>query len=294
MPFLRTIEVSIDVGASRQIINGLYTKFDVTYDTGDTPDDGVVEIYNLSPQSRQRIRERGKSIKVLAGYEDGETFPIVDGEIRRVDHKREPPDYITAIHVGGKMMARKAAVWTANYSGHHTLLSIIEHAIRENYDGVSAGDLSVIPSDLMEQNFVFNGPIDAGFHALLSPYGMTHYEERGLIHVSLKGKGQSSGVVISMENGMIGVPELTEEGLTVKTRLSPLLRLGDTAMVQSVEMPVGNRPWKVVKIQHVGDNRDGEFATVYEMEDVPDTSAEVPMIPDELLGAQLSEYNPTS
>ena len=287
MPFLRTVQVEIDVGEAAQIIDGLYTKFDITFSTGDTPTDGVIEIYNLSPESRQRIRERGKAVKLICGYEDGIPFAVFNGQIRRVEHRREPPDYITAIHIGGEMLAREQAVWSANYTGTSGVETIVLDAIENFYPGVGVGDTSAIPRDLMETDFVFAGPTDAGIASLLQPYGLSHYEDRGLIYVSRARKGDASGVEISVATGMIGVPELTEDGLTVKTRISTVLRLGDTATILSTEMPVSNKEWKVVELQFVGDNRNGEFATVYTMAEVEQPTPPVVLTNfDDILAAQ--------
>lgn len=70
--------------------------------------------------------------------------------------------------------------------------------------------------------------------------------------------------VVSMETGMIGIPEMTEEGIKVKFLLDNQTALGGGLRVRSVMYPAANGDYSIYKLGFEITNRDVPFYWVAE------------------------------
>ena len=61
---------------------------------------------------------------------------------------------------------------------------------------------------------------------------------------------------------MIGTPTVTDDGIRVRTILENRIHLGAIFRVVSLGRSLGD--YKVVEIEHSGDNRQGEFVSLIE------------------------------
>jgi len=68
-------------------------------------------------------------------------------------------------------------------------------------------------------------------------------------------------VVISAQTGMIGVPDITDNGIRVETLLNPQLRCNRLIEVRSetLEMNEKGTRYRISDLRFSGDNRDGDF-----------------------------------
>lgn len=69
-------------------------------------------------------------------------------------------------------------------------------------------------------------------------------------------------VLLSQSSGMIGSPEVTDDGLKITTLLNPALRIGGLVRVDSI-IPIYNGDYKITSLQDMGDvMAEAWFSTV--------------------------------
>ena len=268
--YLRNIRVTIGDDVA---IQELYQRFKIRKESTGTPAEGVIDIFNLSEDNETRIKERGKPIKLEAGYEGSGLEHVFSGTIRRVERKRIDLDRVTRVHVGGELSvqaegeeATPRAVFIKSYEGEVTVRTIASDAIQTF--GLSVGSLEAIPEDAVEVDFKYNGDARIFLTQFLRPYGLHWYIENGEVKLSEYQKpvdDRPAGVTVSERTGMVGTPTITDDGVRIHTLLDPRVSLGSTLHVESsLGGELHNSTWKVIELTHTGDNREGSFQTVIE------------------------------
>lgn len=266
--YLRSVRVTVGDTAEAVLINGpqapedLLVRFRVKREATATPADGVIEVYNLQERTETRIRERGERVILEAGY-GGTLSPIFDGDVRRVRRKREGLDRITRIFVGGSVAAQSRAIFMRSYEGAVAVRDIVRDGVAAL--GLTLGPLDLIPEDAVEVDFRYNGPARLMLTWRLHPLGIQWYEDSGVVRFSRFGMTEDDrlqGVLVSERSGMIGTPEVTDDGVKVRSLLDSRLRIDTRFRIESTEVEEASRVWKCVMVEHRGDNREGAFETV--------------------------------
>lgn len=262
--FLRNVRVTVGDDASALRVEDLLIKFKLRREATDTPAEGFISIYNLTPANEQRIRERGVRVRLEAGY-GGRYALLFDGDIRRVERIREPVDRGVKIAVGGNSTKQRQAVFVLTYDASTPVRTIFEDAARTM--GLEIGPLDLIPADATRpEGFAFQGATRTLLSGLLQPHGLRWYEDNGVIRITKQGTStddRPQGVLINRRSGMIGSPTITDDGIRVRSLLDVRLRLDTRVRVESELVDMGQL-WKVVEITHQGDNREGEYETIIE------------------------------
>lgn len=279
--FLRSVRVIVGDDDSATRVDSLYIRFRIKREATSTPAEGEVDIYNLNESNETRIRERAVRVVLEAGYQD-KLDCIFDGAVRRVERHRSNLDRVTRIHVGGKTAregAERRSIFMRTYQGTVSIRDIIRDAV--NHMGLELGPLDLIPEDADEHDFTYNGSTQLMMTERLRPLGIEWYEENGVIRFSryrMTQDDRPEGITISEHSGMIGVPTVTDDGIRVSTLLDARIQLdtriqiestvlqqaasGDAINERAAELDGGF--WKVVELEHRGDNREGEYMTTME------------------------------
>lgn len=255
--FKRIVRVVIGQDDGSEIsISDLFIKIDIDRNISGKPNDGMVEIYNLSEATENQIKEKGTRIRVSAGY-DGEPILIHDGDIRRVDRQRSGVDRITKITLGGNLNKISQAVFNKSYSGQIAIKQIVEDSI-ESFDGLTAIDLDQIPEDENLFDFSFTGKTPTLLDKILNPINVQWFETDNFIRFSARDKALENVVLLSPETGLVGSVTITEKGIKFKSVLNGRLVLNEKIKIDS---SLFNGVLKITKANHRGDNREGEFLT---------------------------------
>lgn len=272
--FLRNVRVTVGDDENALRVEDLLIKFRLRREATDTPAEGFISIYNLTPANEQRIRERGVRVRLEAGY-GGRYALLFDGDIRRVERIREPVDRGVKIAVGGNVAKHRRAVSNRTYEGATGVRTIFEDAALTM--ALDVGPLDLIPADaVLPEGFAFQGPTRALLSALLQPFDLRWYEDNGVIRITKQGfstDDRPEGVLVNQRSGMIGSPTVTDDGIRVKSLLDARLRLDTRIRVESELVDPGER-WKVVEVTHQGDNREGAYETIVEAHPLEDVSGE--------------------
>ena len=233
-----------------------------------TQDKGKVEIFNLNPNTAQRIVDRGRHIKVAAGYSaEGAAGPalIFEGRTQRAILERRDLSHVTSLTLGDEVRSSRTlsghynAVHEGNVSVRELMIDICSYGLKLP---VSHASLELIPKAATFRNFYWPAGSAAGaLHALLRPLGMTWFESDGVVRVNVPGRCQPDGpgIIVSSERGMVRSPIDTDEGVEVETLCEPRATLGAEVDLRVSGPRAGVH--KIVAIEHALDNWEGAFLT---------------------------------
>ena len=261
--YLRSVAVSVGDGNTAIKITDLLISFRIRREASSTPAEGHVDIYNLTEIHEKRIKERGEKIRLEAGYADQLNL-VFDGDVRRVERQRHELDRVTRIYVGGNVFAQTVSIFVRSYEGEVSVRDIVRDGV-ETLE-LELGPIDLIPADAVETDFRYNGSTRVLLSQRLEPLGMEWYEDNGVVRFSRIGMtadDRPQGVTVSERTGMIGTPTITDDGIRVATLLDSRLRIDTRLQVESEFIEPGEQ-WKIVSVEHSGDNREGKFISIVE------------------------------
>ena len=273
----RAVRVIVgDPDAALQI-EDLLIVFEIRREANATPASGEITIYNLNESNETRIRLRGQRVQLYAGYA-GQLNLLADGEVRRVYRERKNLDRVTRIAFGGKIKARRQAMFNHSYDGPVPLRDVVRNAVAA-FKTLTLGPLNVIPADAIHKARKYSHPAETVLTAILRPHNIRWYEDNGVVRFTRIGQSSddrrgADSVRISEQTGMVGSPSVTDDGIRVRTLLDPRLGLDTRIRVESAVLTraaSGDRAneraveqtgdYKIVTLVHQGDNRMGDFYT---------------------------------
>ena len=235
-------------------ISDLRINIEISKEIDDTQVKGHANIYNLTPASEQRVTDRAESIRIQAGYP--ETLAILfEGFVQRIIKIREDLAHITQIHLGDS--AHKAATlggtFSRSYEGPVPVRQIAQEIISEGLM-LESGSLDAIPSGATFTNFYWGGLSAAGaLSAVLEPSGLSWFTEDDVIKINRIATPETSSSEISVtpQNGLIGSPTVTDEGVEIDVFLNPRCTLGSVIVLRSAKI---SGTYKIVSVRHSLDN----------------------------------------
>ncbi len=276
--YKRQIRVVVGNDLEAVQIDNLRMEIEAVKEAQSLPAEGFVRIYNLNENTETRIRQRAERVRVFAGY-DGELGLIFDGDIRRVERDRGGLVRITTITLGGNVFKLTNARVSRSYEGQVSTRQIVSDVLPTF--GIDFDSLDVIPEDAVQNDFAFTGRTYDLLNKVLRPININFYEENNSISFSSVGSAPNEfEFLISQNTGMVGSPSITDEGVKVKSLLNPRLNVNRRIRVVSDVLqraPDGDAQnakaseqegvYKITKVAHKGDNREGDFVT--EIDAVP-------------------------
>jgi len=269
--FKRVVRCTVGVGEVALKFEELKISFSIESSRVGYPNIGNVELYNLSPQSRQQIKEEGTFFRIEAGYPDNEGI-IFSGNLRNSWTVRREADLV-AILTGadGDSDFQNAVINTTLDTGS-TPVDVIETLGGSLVEGklVLAEGIPETPS---EKPIILSGNTKDELDKVCRNNNLEWNFLNGSLEVVSNDRLVEEFTLISKETGMVGVPVVTDIGVNVDTLLNPKIRpnrgikvLSDFSDVQLSQLEFSKRDtdlgaglFRVNKVIYKGDNRDGAF-----------------------------------
>jgi len=233
----------------------------------------VLEIYNLSKDTRSSLEETDVQIIVQAGYGD---FPetIFVGDIISVIHPRRGPDIITNIECGDGSKVLKDTLISESFTPGTSVKEVVDKLAKsfsipikeltsgledQFTNGVSLVGLAKDALDKLGDSFNFDWSIqDNEMQVLLKP------------DVSI-----DTEILLKPDTGLLGIPEKLfsnttklpddpnnkPEGVKAKALLQPKFRPGRKVRIES-DLITGS--YKIETIVHRGDTHGSEWISQFE------------------------------
>ena len=243
-------------------------KFSIKRESDRTPPSGFVQIFNLNVNTEKQIYEQGESLVLNGGYGDNLGL-LFDGAVQKVERERINLSRITTIKLAGKVveLAKLSGVTFRSYNGLASVRQVVTDIVSDI--GLQVGPLDLIPADAMINNWYYAGQASNALTIAIRDHNLTWFEDDGVIRFNRPGRGtqQSDAVVIhlSAENGLIGAPSVTDQGVRLRCLLRPTVRMCN--VVELTSQATSGR-FKIVAIHHQGDNWTGSFYSELELREL--------------------------
>lgn len=279
--FKRNMTVQIgDGGAAINVPNTFKISFSIKKLISSATAEGMVTVFNLADQTKEFARERGKRIRVSAGYGDGDPPLLHDGDVLRVAQEDDQANRKTSVFFGGRIFSVKDAVFSKSYSGSISLRQIVLDALPTFSLTFAESAVNEIPGDITLDNFSFSGRTGDVLDQLLQPIGYQWFEKDSEILISKKGEitsAQSGDVfVLNSGTGLVKTAVQTDRGVNATCLLNAKLIVGGIVKIESdvvqnssfndyfVQKTPKNTEgfYKIIQTTHEGDNWDGTYRTM--------------------------------
>lgn len=221
----------------------------------------TVEIANMITETRNEIliatspfnkSKTVTSLSLYAGRVSTGLFLVYTGNIM-TSKITQPPDIILSLKCGTAHSKKGKVGHRAG--GKITLLSTLVQG--------SASTLGLSPhmeaTDRNISNYSYSGnALDEVGN--IGAMGVDAFVDDGKLVVKNKGVPLSNtAIVLSEQTGMIGIPEITEQGLKVKFLFSGNVSIGYGVVITSILNPSANGSFVIAKLNFALATRENEF-----------------------------------
>lgn len=265
---------------SQKVIDGLNIGFTVKiYSQVGVPSEAYITIYNLNREDMQFLTTSAATwiqqqtlIQLYAGYDDDVKL-IFGGMINEAPPSGYPDVALSVKCLNGiQWMTKNIDVKKSNLK----MVDLIDYV-----SSVTEWPVN-IPDSLRSTNEVLNRRIEefnytgtvynlldkiqsmmGGFSVDKDSVFLSAYNDNIFIWSPTQ-KAEGHTLLVNKESGMIGLPELTKLGVTVKMLLNTGINTGDVIKVESDRVPLATGFYRVTMITHEGELRSNRWFTTLE------------------------------
>lgn len=264
---LRILRIGVEINGQLQMYDGLWASASGTKFANPLQNECEVRIANLSKEVREYLltetspfnaNKTPKRIIVEAGRVSTGTFRLFEGDITECSPSQAPDITLTMKAKTGQFS--KGTVIAKSHPAQTPLSRIAK-------DVAAALSLSLVfeAQDKNISNYSFTGASLKQVDKLSEAGNVNAYvDDKKLVvkdyNVPLKGVSH----VLSEQTGLVGIPELTEQGVRVKYLLDPQSQLGGELKLESKINPSMNGDYVIYKLSFEISNRDTAFYTIAE------------------------------
>jgi hypothetical protein len=220
-----------DVGLSltgEEGIDGLRIRFQTHQNDDESPNNATIRVYNLSNDTVKEVRQEFDTVVLQAGYQNSVVGTIFSGTIKQFKTGKEnaTDSYLDILAADGDI-GYNFGVTNATLPAGHTHLDVIKAAAKAMN---LPFDLSAMPDLTGTQAIrpkVLFGMARAALRDVARSTDATWSIQDGRVQlIPLDGFLPGEAVVLNSMTGMVGVPELTDQGVRVRCLLNPKIRVG--------------------------------------------------------------------
>lgn len=278
--FRRSASVQIEIKLGQIIIiRDLRITFNVDKYDDKTPNTADIEIYNLSQNTRDKLKDLESLLILNAGYLDGDGEELLfTGNITNISHTFPSPDVITKINANDGKKSLGTAKTTINRTGGTSAKRILEDVL--NTFPLANNLRTIQVNDKNYQNgFSFAGMSKDALTKITQFLELSWSIQNNEIRiVPFDGDDNTKVVSLSPQTGMIGSPERlvaetrkstsksksVKPGWKIESLLSPKINPVGKIVLSSREIPE-NTVFTVNTVTHRGDTDGSEWTTVTEV-----------------------------
>lgn len=248
--------------------------FSIKRSDAQTPNAAEIRVYNVAAETANRIRKEFTSVTLQAGYESNYGI-IFAGNIKQVRIGRESgvDSFIDIAAGDGDNAYNNSVVNTTLAAGASQRDQINASSQAMASKGVSQGYIDNTGSSKLARGKVMYGMSRDYLRQSAEASNASWSIQDGKIQfVQLTGVLPSQAVVLNSKTGLIGVPEQTNDGISAKCLLNPMLKIG--GKVQINENDIAEAPknsdkkppeieadgfYRILVVEHNGDSRGNDW-----------------------------------
>jgi hypothetical protein len=242
--------------------------FTVLLDFGGFNSYADIAVYNLSRSTENKVFKKYEYVGLRAGYENSIDY-IFKGQIVNIIREKQGPNTITRLICKGGALIQDTSTINKSFEGGVTVVQLIQ----------SLAEAMTLPLVINQDDFSSESDYISGYllsgdpkkylNKLSAAHSFDWIIENERLVVVKKSSFREGGVtIISARTGMVGVPEITEIGADVITRINPSYRIGGQFKIQSqfaqvnysniyfqdVPESIGQGTYKIQRIEYSGDS----------------------------------------
>ena len=257
-------------------ISNLRCVFSIVKTMSSEPNKSTLQIYNLSEKTRNNISS-GKRVIIEAGYESGQYGLIYDGDIVVVVNSGlNGKDKITQIVAQDGDLFLNSGFINVSYSSGKKSIDYFNQSV-----GAAGGETDSVTGDaklsVLPRGKVMFGNTGDYMRQFAKNENALFFIDDGKVNL-VKAADPPRGQVVSLSpsSGLIGTPEMSEDGIRAKCLLNPMLKLNGLVHIDNshVEMSydfllaasvsgggLSTGIYKIIKFTHTGDTRGNDWYT---------------------------------
>lgn len=248
--------------------------FEILIDTGGFISYADIAITNMSADTANKFFKRGASLVFRAGYVDT-IDKVFSGRIQNVFNERNGPDTVTRIIARGGSQPDQVSVEKTLGPGIR-IVDVIRTCVAAMGYGIVIDESQFSNVPAYPRGYTLHGDPRVYLDELAQTHQFSYVLENERVVVNRNtGFRPGAPVVISQQTGMEGIPEITEVGVDVRTRLNPKVRIYgrvDIAAIlrtfnfnniyfQNIEEGAGRGIYRVFQLRHTGDSWGDDWST---------------------------------
>lgn len=200
-----------------------------------TPNHAIIRVYNLSDDTAQRVQREFTDVTLQAGYENGHFGVIFKGTIKQVRRGRinATDTYTDVLAADGDLAYTQAVI---NKSIARATATDQRDAARQAMN-IPNGYVADLPQSALSRGKVLFGMAGDTLSTVADTAGMTWSIQGGeLVMIGLTSYRPGEAVVLNSATGLIGLPEQTEAGISVRCLLNSNLRIGSLVRIDNASV----------------------------------------------------------
>ncbi|MER0991614.1 hypothetical protein AAA626_33200 [Pseudomonas aeruginosa] len=285
--YLRQISLKIGNDQEALDLSELRIRFSVRRGDITTPNSADIRVYNVSDQTAKKAQlKEFERVVLQAGYA-GNFGVIFDGTIKQVRRGRESQTdtYIDITAADGDS-AYNFAVMNTSLAAGSAPDDHLQAALKSMESrGITMGEGTALSANKLPRGKVMFGMVRDYLDTLGKTQDLSwSFQDGKLTLIPNTAYLPGEAVVVNSATGMVGLPEQTQNGITVKMLLNPGVRIGrrlqiNNASIQQYRYGVGLNDtrqnlftnqsakldadgfYKVLVANHSGDSRGNEWYT---------------------------------
>lgn len=252
-----------------------------------TPNSAKVEIYNLSPTTRNLLAIRNTVVRLTLGYlgldDNGQPNKAIGGNpgigtvfignVTKVKNEKkkkknessplttrlENTDLITSIDIGDGDNQYRNAYLDKGYPPNTQLSTVVGDLT--NAMGLNIGAQIEVPKKTYNQGFALTGLCRSNFDQVCEDNDLEwSIQDQAVQVISKTGTAKVQTIIVNARTGMLGIPAKTDYGVKFRTLCDHRLLPGRSVQVTSIMVDNGKtQTYKIRKVTHHGDNWGGEY-----------------------------------
>lgn len=265
----RLLRVGVEIGKELVWFEGLAIECTITKTTGVSANDATVKITNISKNNRDHILTETspwnklavrKRIIIEAGRQSYGYSRIFVGDIINAT-VQQPPDIAVTI-------TARTDNWNKTQvtsKGYNSLVSC--KRIAEDIATDLGLTLVFEAQDKQISSYAFTGAKSQQLNQLSAMGGVNAYIDDDKLIVKDIGRAlqqAGSSTVLDITSGMVGIPEVTEQGIRVKMMFEPFSKCGGVIDVASQINPGASGKYIIFKMTYDLANRSEQFYSTLE------------------------------
>lgn len=261
-PRLIQVELQFPTGGSYTFDEGFSIRARGTRYTNAAQSACELTIFNLTRELRNTIvtqssplgtRTNLPNVNLRIGRQSYGTFLLYTGQVIATNVTQPPDVGITLRALTNNALQGAIA---ATQQPANTKLSAIAKGVASSLGAT----LDNQATDKQVGNFSYTGtPLD-GVNKLNECGGVQAFCDNDTLVVLDAGAARRGEPrILNLATGMVGIPQVTEQGVCVKMMADNSIQLGGSVTIDSIENPAANGTWKVIKIDYEIASRENPF-----------------------------------